>query len=213
MKKTLKTIGENLLAVLFLLLIVFWGCGCNEAKKIQKAEQRVKLNPQSFNAVGKAWAALNFQPPEVLPPVILKGKTEYVNIEKIVTLPVFDSISYAAAIDTLKKQYQGKCNEAVDKAFKAGANAMLKELKEKDVLHTLPDTTVFTTVDKKYIQFLIDSINSEKQKTARLQGVNQQLEQNVSKSDKRALTLLFWLLGVAVVVIVYIILRIKRIVP
>ncbi len=46
-------IAIGTLALIILLL------SCNEAKKIQQAEQRVRLNPASFENVGKTWAALN----------------------------------------------------------------------------------------------------------------------------------------------------------
>jgi len=190
-----------LLAAFFTIL-----AGCSETKKLEKAEQRVKLNKASFDNIGKAWAAINFQPPEVLPPVILKGKTEYVPIEKLVELPVFDSFMFQQKVDSIKNEYQGKCNEAVDKAFKAGANAMLKELSQKNVLHQLPDTALYTTVDKKYIKFLEDSLNSEKRKTSRLEGINDQLRQTLAKVEKQSSIRLIWLLSVLAAILIGIVL-------
>jgi len=194
--------------VTILLLAAFFAilAGCSETKHLEKAEQRVKLNKQSFDNIGKAWAALNFQPPEVLPPVILKGKTEYVPIEKLVELPVFDSFMFQQKVDSIKNEYQGKCNEAVDKAFKAGAKAMLKELSEKNVLHQLPDTAIYTTVDKKYIKFLEDSLNSEKRKTSNLSGKIEQQAQTLAESQKRATRLLIWLLSLCCAIVIGIVL-------
>lgn len=192
--------------VAMMLIILVMLCGCSETKKLEKAEQRVKLNKASFDNIGKAWAAINFQPPEVLPPVILKGKTEYVPIEKLVELPVFDSFMFQQKVDSIKNEYQGKCNEAVDKAFKSGANAMLKELSQKNVLHQLPDTALYTTVDKKYIKFLEDSVNSEKRKTSHLSGVNQELRQTLAATQKRATNLLIWLLALCVAIVIGVVL-------
>jgi hypothetical protein len=192
--------------VAMLLLILAMLCGCNETKKLEKAEQRVKLNKASFDNIGKAWAAINFQPPEVLPPVILKGKTEYVPIEKLVELPVFDSFMFQQKVDSIKNEYQGKCNEAVDKAFKAGAKAMLKELSQKNVLHQLPDTALYTTVDKKYIKFLEDSVNGESRKIAHLSGQYTQQAQTLAATEKRATNLLIWLLSLCVAIVVGIVL-------
>lgn len=61
----MKTINPNArpylyaFAFLVLALIVALLMGCNPQRKIEKAKQRVELNPAAFNAIGKAWQILN----------------------------------------------------------------------------------------------------------------------------------------------------------
>lgn len=47
------------LSILFITVTTLLVVACSDAKKIQKAQQRVLTNAESFNAVGAIWARLN----------------------------------------------------------------------------------------------------------------------------------------------------------
>lgn len=50
---------KPLLIALTLLVTVFILKGCSPEKRMQKAEQMVRTNPESFNTIGKQWGLLN----------------------------------------------------------------------------------------------------------------------------------------------------------
>lgn len=188
-------LGMLLVAGMILLVLLAVATGCNPAKKLEQAEQRVRLNPQSFNKIGQEWNVLNPCANDTSKPVITPGKVDSVTVGVLVQVPVFDSEAHQFTVDSVKKAYSGQCNEAIDKAFRAGAAAAYKEISAMKIPIERHDTANYYITDKQRHKLDMDSVHRLNERLRFAEGQSAQKDVQLKEVNKDNKELFWWLVG------------------
>lgn len=116
--------GQLLLLGMLIATVLLLFFGCSPARKIEKAEQLVITTPPSFQKIGGLYWQLYRQPVDTAT-VYIKGDS--------VPFPVLTVDSAATYLDIreLQDSMSVACKDAIDKAYRLGAEHAYKELSGK----------------------------------------------------------------------------------
>ena len=152
---------------------------------MQKAEQMVRLNPSSFNKIGKEWNTLN---PCANDTVAFWHSGGVDSIPYAV--PVFDSVQFKHALDSLTAECK--------KAYKNGYNAV-KAIK---VPVKRPDTLLNVVVDRLKYKLFNDSIQALNIQFAEAKGQLLQKDSTIKYYSQKVTGWIWWFILAVVLGIV-----------
>jgi hypothetical protein len=183
------------LIVAFILVL----CACNPAKKLQKAEQLVITNPQSFEKLGLKWAELN----------PCANDTVISLVEAAV-----DSITFAEYLKYLDKKNEPSKVDSIPLLLRQAYYFGFDEAKKQYGLIKIPKTekkTVIQTVlDVRGLNKLKDSIDKLNVNNALITGQIGQLNIELSKQVKSTNKWVYWLIGVSMLFLVSLYVNIRK---
>lgn len=152
-------------------------CACNPTKKLQKAEQQVIYNPDSFNKIGLRWAELN---PCANDTIISLVEAAVDSITFAEYLKYVDSKDLPTLKDTLPRLLK----EAYHLGYEDATNKYLSVKVPK----CRPVTKISVVVDRQKQKLDADSIQKLNVKYSLLTGQIGQLNIELSKKHKQTNT-------------------------
>ncbi|MEI8111186.1 MAG: hypothetical protein WCH59_09375 [Chitinophagia bacterium] len=169
------------------VLLVFFAC--NPSRKIEKAEQIVRLSPASFNKIGKEWNALNPCANDTV------GYWYSGGVDSIpYPVPVFDSVAYNHAMDSILLD----CKRAYELGYENATN----KLASQKIAVKRPDTVVKVIVDRQKLKLQDDSIQSLNVKYSYLSGQADNLNEALKKQSQKTTGWIWWFVLAVVALIV-----------
>jgi len=173
-----------------LALIVLVVSACSPAKKVQKAEQLVITNPQSFEKLGLKWSELN---PCVNDTVISLVEA------------AIDSITFAEYLKYLDKKNEPTKADSIPlmlrQAYYFGFDEAKRQLGSVKIPKTEKKTTIQTVLDTRGLNKLKDSVNKLNAEKGAYLGQIGQLNIELSKADKKTTKWVFLFIGALVLFI------------
>jgi outer membrane murein-binding lipoprotein Lpp len=200
---TPKKILTWLAVFLSVVLIACMLSGCSEARKIQRAEGRVKGNAASFNRVGMAWANSRVQGDQALPADSLipgTADTSYgwfdVPVEALRDTDgdfvLFDCPSFVSNVPEKLKTNKPKADKpATGKVRVPGV-----KINARDTLKTIPAWVKPTLTAQRALW------DSCVKKTVRLEDMLQNTKAELARSQKAYRVLVLWMFFAALVLLV-----------
>ena len=178
----------------FLIVFTFLMLGCSAERQLQKAEQRVKLNPQSFQKLGLTWAALN---PCVNDTVISLVEAAIDSVEFAEYLKYANSKNLPKQIDSLPAILALYYNYGYDEA--------VRQLGKIKVPKTKTITNTAYVTDNRAVNIANDSIQKLNLKNALLIGQIGALNTRITKVEKKSTTYQLLFYGMVALTLFYVI--------
>jgi len=183
------------IAILLAILMIFLSFGCNPSRQIQKAEQRVLLDPVARHNV--FLKELQFYPcANDSIRIFIPGKPRYESILTLTEVPIFDSFAYKIAIQNVDDQ----CNDRIKEAFDLGVDYASSEFKKIKVVRAV-DTFKYSIIDNQIIKLVQDSLTKAEK---HIYGLDQQniiqrerLDERRKESEKY---LIWFILSIVILV-------------
>jgi len=197
----MKTINPNakpwiLGFALFVLLVILLLCnGCSPARKIERATERVMLNPAARHYIFLTELSLFPCANDTAQPVIIPGRIDTFPVSVLVRVTEPDTAGVAAIVDSLNTTHTKACNTAIRAAYDLGQRDAAKLIGSQTVFIPRPDTAKFWIVDRRLVALKEDSINSLLRQKAALNQAVADVSGVATENKKQGNTYMLWLIA------------------
>ena len=183
----------------FLIVFPFLMMSCSAERQLQKAEQKVKLNPQSFQKLGLAWAGLN---PCVNDTVISLVEAAIDSVEFAEYLKYANAKNLPKQIDSLPAILALYFNYGYDEAVRQLGKIKVPKAK------TITKTAYVT--GNRAVNIANDSIQKLNVKNALLIGQIGAFQTNMAKVIKKSTTYQLLFFAMVVLTLLYLIFTVYK---
>lgn len=182
-----------------LALIVIGIFACNPARKIQKAEQIVIYNPQSFEKIGLRWSELN--------PC---ANDTFVIDQAVDSLTFADYLRYLDNPPIINSYKADTLPSLLKQAYQLGYGDAKAALLAIKIPKPRPQIVKVAIVDRRKQKMDADSIQKLNVNNALITGQIGQLNIELSKKAKDADKWIYWLIGVSILFLISLYVNIRK---
>jgi len=194
---------KNLVAIFIAALAIY---ACSPARKLQKAEQMVIYNPQSFDKIGQRWAELNFH-----------ANDTFIVDNPIDSLTFADYLAFLANPPRPDRFKVDSLPQYLKDAYYLGYSDASIKLSAVKIPKCPPTSQKVVVVDRKIQNLYKDSINRLNVQKASINGQLGQLNIELSKQAKKLNGWIWLFVGATTLFVLTLVLSlagfIKRLIP